>query len=158
AVKPDIARPLPCWQLIGQSLTYDFFATDLEKYLLDHGITRLVFTGVVIHNSMDASIRVAHCLGFDVILPLDATTAIDVTDAKGVRHDAQTVFDLFAAVLGSEYCTLSTTDDVDRRPARITIMRPENRALYPLCATTIHLVSRNDTILPLRIALPIPAP
>jgi len=111
AFKPEVA-PLPGEPVIAKNVNCAFIATDLEKYLHDHGITRLIFTGVVIHNSMDASIRVAHCLGFDVILPLDATTAIDVTDAKGARHAAQTVFDLFAAVLGSEYCALSTTDDV----------------------------------------------
>ncbi|OKH89559.1 cysteine hydrolase family protein [Thalassospira sp. TSL5-1] len=113
ALKPEVA-PLPGEPLIAKSVNCAFIGTELEKNLRDQGITRLIFTGVVIHNSMDASIRVAHCLGFDVILPQDATTAIDVMDAKGVRHDAQTVFDLFAAVLASEYCTLSTSQDIIR--------------------------------------------
>lgn len=111
ALKPEVA-PLPGEPVIAKNVNCAFIGTDLEKNLRDQGITRLVFTGVVIHNSMDASIRVAHCLGFDVILPVDTTTAIDVLDAKGVRHDAQTVFDLFAAVLASEYCVLSSSKDV----------------------------------------------
>ncbi len=111
AIKAEVA-PLASEKLIAKNVNCAFIGTNLEKYLRGQGITRLIFTGVVIHNSMDASIRVAHCLGFEVILPLDTTTAIDVIDANGARHDAQTVFDLFAAVLGSEYCTLSNSQDV----------------------------------------------
>ncbi|MDP2697038.1 isochorismatase family protein [Thalassospira sp.] len=109
--KPETG-PLPGETVIAKTVNCAFVGTALEKHLRDNGITRLIFTGVVIHNSMDASIRVAHCLGFEVILPLDATTAIDVTGTKGVRHDAQTVFDLFAAVLGSEYCEIVSSDAI----------------------------------------------
>ncbi|WP_417822523.1 isochorismatase family protein [Thalassospira lucentensis] len=108
----DEATPMDGETVITKSVNCAFIGTDLENHLRDRGITRLIFTGVVIHNSMDVSIRAAHCLGFDCHLPLDATTAIDVLDANGKRFDAQTVFDLYAAVLASEYCTLTRSDDV----------------------------------------------
>jgi nicotinamidase-related amidase len=111
AFKDEVA-PYPGETVIAKTVNCAFVGTGLERHLRERGITRLIFTGVVIHNSMDVSIRVAHALGFEVFLPLDATTAIDVVDQKGVRHGAQTVFDLYAAVLGSEYCVLSTTNDV----------------------------------------------
>ena len=98
--------------VITKTVNCAFIGTDLEQHLRDRGIKRLIFTGVVIHNSMDVSIRMAHCLGFDCHLPLDATTAIDVTDTNGKTFAAQDVFDLYAAVLASEYCTLTQSKNV----------------------------------------------
>lgn len=108
----DEAAPLDGETVITKTVNCAFIGTDLEGHLRNRGITKLIFAGVVIHNSMDVSIRVAHCLGFDVYLPLDATTAIDVIDATGKRFDAQTVFDLYAAVLASEYCQLTNSIDL----------------------------------------------
>ncbi|WP_417813680.1 isochorismatase family protein [Thalassospira alkalitolerans] len=108
----DEATPVDGETVITKTVNCAFIGTDLEDQLHARGIKRLIFTGVVIHNSMDVSIRAAQCLGFEVYLPLDATTAIDITDANGKRFDAQTVFDLYAAVLASEYCTLTRSKDV----------------------------------------------
>lgn len=108
----DEAQPIDGETVITKQQNCAFVGTTLEKHLHDRGIKRLIFTGVVIHNSMDVTIRMAHCLGFENWLPLDATTAIDVTDANGKRFDAQTVFDLYAAVLASEYCHLTQSEDV----------------------------------------------
>ena len=108
----DEALPLDGETVITKTVNCAFIGTDLEAYLREQGIKRLIFTGVVIHNSMDVSIRAAHCYGFEVFLPTDATSAIDVTDARGRLFDAQTVFDLYATVLASEYCTLTTSAEV----------------------------------------------
>ncbi|NIZ03960.1 isochorismatase family protein [Thalassospira lucentensis] len=108
----DEALPVDGETVITKTVNCAFIGTDLEQHLRDRGIERLIFTGVVIHNSMDVSIRAAHCLGFDCHLPLDATTAIDVTDTNGKTFAAQDVFDLYAAVLASEYCTLTQSKNV----------------------------------------------
>jgi len=108
----DEVAPIAGETIFAKQQNCAFVGTTLEKHLHDHGIKRLIFTGVVIHNSMDVTIRMAHCLGFENWLPLDATTAIDVTDANGKTFPAQDVFDLYAAVLASEYCQLTTSSDV----------------------------------------------
>jgi nicotinamidase-related amidase len=108
----DEALPLDGEKVIAKQQNCAFVGTTLEKQLHENGIKRLIFTGVVIHNSMDVTIRLAHCLGFENWLVLDATTAIDVTDANGKTFAAQDVFDLYAAVLASEYCSLTHSDDV----------------------------------------------
>jgi nicotinamidase-related amidase len=108
----DEALPLDGETVIAKQQNCAFVGTSLEKHLHDRGIKRLIFTGVVIHNSMDITIRMAHCLGFENWLVLDATTAIDVRDANGKTFAAQDVFDLYAAVLASEYCSLTDSDTV----------------------------------------------
>ena len=108
----DEALPIDGETVIAKQQNCAFVGTSLEKHLHDRGIKRLIFTGVVIHNSMDVTIRMAHCLGFENWLVLDATTAIDVTDANGKTFAAQDVFDLYAAVLASEYCSLTKSSDV----------------------------------------------
>ncbi|WP_417829773.1 isochorismatase family protein [Thalassospira sp.] len=108
----DEAWPLEGETVIAKQQNCAFVGTSLEKHLHDHSIKRLIFTGVVIHNSMDITIRMAHCLGFENWLVLDATTAIDVTNANGKTFAAQDVFDLYAAVLASEYCHLTNSTDI----------------------------------------------
>ena len=108
----DEALPVDGETVIAKQQNCAFVGTSLEKHLHDRGIKRLIFTGVVIHNSMDVTIRMAHCLGFENWLVLDATTAIDVHDANGKTIAAQDVFDLYAAVLASEYCSLTDSNTV----------------------------------------------
>lgn len=108
----DEALPIDSETVIAKQQNCAFVGTSLEKHLHDRGIKRLIFTGVVIHNSMDITIRMAHCLGFENWLVLDTTTAIDVTDANGKTFPAQDVFDLYAAVLASEYCRLVRSTDI----------------------------------------------
>lgn len=108
----DEARPVDGETVIAKQQNCAFVGTSLEKHLHDQSIKRLIFTGVVIHNSMDITIRMAHCLGFENWLVLDATTAIDVTNANGKTFPAQDVFDLYAAVLASEYCHLTNSTDI----------------------------------------------
>ena len=76
---------------------------------------RLVLTGVVIHNSMDATVRAGKALGYSIILPSDATTAVPVAGSDGKSWDAATVHDLTLAILGGEYAEVMTSDDVIAR-------------------------------------------
>lgn len=108
----DEALPIEGETVIAKQQNCAFVGTELGTHLRDNGIKRLIFTGVVIHNSMDVTIRMAHCFGFENWLPLDATSAIDVTDANGKTFPAQDVFDLYAAVLASEYCQLTSSEKI----------------------------------------------
>ncbi|MEL6414825.1 MAG: isochorismatase family protein [Pseudomonadota bacterium] len=89
-----------------------FIGTDLHSVLQGLGAVQFVLTGVVIHNSMDATIRAGKALGYKILLPEDATTAVPVTDRQGRVWPAQDVFDLSLAVLGGEYATVTSSDAV----------------------------------------------
>ena len=86
-----------------------FIGTTLDETLKHLGAARFVITGVVIHNSMDATIRAGAALGYDILLPGDATTAVPVKGHSGKMWTAAEVYDLFLAVLGGEYATVTSS-------------------------------------------------
>ena len=89
-----------------------FIKTDLDAHLKRMGTTHFVLTGVVIHNSMDATIRAGKALGYNIILPSDATTAVSVTHPDGRIWDSETVNDLTLAILGDEYAEVITSSEL----------------------------------------------
>ena len=107
-LKKEVA-PLPGEPVVPKTRNCAFIETDLHQTLQSLGATRLVLTGVVIHNSMDATIRAGKALGYDILLPSDATTAVPVTGRDGRVFDAQTVYDLSLAILDGEYATVVTS-------------------------------------------------
>ena len=98
--------------VIAKSQNCAFIDTDLHSVLQKLGAEQFILTGVVIHNSMDATIRAGKALGYQILLPDDATTAVPVTDRNGKTWLAQDVFDLSLAVLGSEYAKITSVDAV----------------------------------------------
>lgn len=88
-----------------------FIDTELDRQLKALGATRFVLAGVVIHNSMDATIRAGKALGYRIHLPREATTAVPVDGLDGQHFEAQTVYDLTLAILGGEYADVTSVDD-----------------------------------------------
>lgn len=104
--------PLADEPVIVKTQNSGFIGTDLHAVLQKLGAEQFVLTGVVIHNSMDATIRAGKALGYQILLPEDATTAVPVTDQKAKTWPAQDVFDLFLGVLGGEYAEITSVDAV----------------------------------------------
>ncbi|NQY40874.1 MAG: isochorismatase family protein [Henriciella sp.] len=98
--------------VIAKSQNCAFVDTGLHSVLQELGAEQIILTGVVIHNSMDATIRAGKALGYEILLPEDATTAVPVNDRNGKTWPAQDVFDLSLAVLGSEYAQVTSVDNV----------------------------------------------
>ena len=80
-----------------------FLGTDLEEQLKSMEVSELVVCGVLVNNSVDATVRVAAGLGFDVILPSDATAAFAIDSLNGKNYPAEDVHDLFLSNLHGEY-------------------------------------------------------
>ncbi|MGF1592915.1 MAG: isochorismatase family protein [Kiloniellaceae bacterium] len=89
-----------------------FIDTGLEASLRDRGVTAVVVAGVLLHNSVDATVRMAANLGFDTWLVADATASVDVVDLDGRRWPAEDVHALSLAVLSGEYARVVTTESV----------------------------------------------
>lgn len=89
-----------------------FIGTDLEAQLRQAGITQLVITGVLLENSVDATLRMAGNLGFDVLLPAGAVASIDRTDRNGKLWPAEDVHALSLSILDGEYASVVEVQDL----------------------------------------------
>lgn len=110
-IKKDVA-PIAGEKVIAKQQNCAFIDSELDTLLRDLRVDRLVLAGVVIHNSMDATVRAGKALGYNIILPSDATTAVPVVAPDGTSWDAATVHGLTLAILGGEYAEVMTSEEV----------------------------------------------
>lgn len=110
-IKKDVA-PIKGETVVIKQENCAFIGTELDAILKGMQVKRLVLTGVVIHNSMDATVRAGKALGYSIILPSDATTAVPVVGTQGKFWDATTVHELTLAILGDEYADVMASDEV----------------------------------------------
>ena len=110
-IKKDVA-PIEGETVIIKQENCAFIGTELDAILTKMRVKRLVLTGVVIHNSMDATVRAGKALGYSIVLPSDATTAVPVVGPHGKSWDATTVHELTLAILGDEYADVMSSHEV----------------------------------------------
>lgn len=108
------ACPLPGEIVIEKTTNSAFIGTDLERRLRDAGIHTLIVTGVITNNSVEATVRMAGNLGFDVYLVSDATATVDKRDLEGRFWPAEEVHALSLANMHGEYATVISTDEALR--------------------------------------------
>ncbi|WP_428681906.1 cysteine hydrolase family protein [Reyranella sp.] len=72
----------------------------------------LVICGVLLANSVEATVRVAANLGFEVRLPGDACWSCDKRDLTGRLWPADDVHQLTLALLEGEYANVTTVDEI----------------------------------------------
>lgn len=110
-IKQEVA-PIPGEVVVTKQENCAFIATELDGVLRRMQVKRLVLTGVVIHNSIDATVRAGKALGYTIVLPADATTAVPVAGPDGKHWDARTVYELTLAILGAEYAEIVSSGDL----------------------------------------------
>jgi nicotinamidase-related amidase len=108
----EALRPGPGEILVQKQTNNAFLDTGLEASLRDRGVDAVVVTGVLLHNSVDATVRMAGNLGFEAWLVEDATASVDVVDLSGRRWPAEDVHALSLALLSGEYAEVVSTQDV----------------------------------------------
>lgn len=113
-IKAEVA-PLSGENVIIKEQNCAFTGTSLDSTLKELEAEQFVLTGVVIHNSMDATMRTGKALGYHIILPMDATTAVPVTGHTGKLWSAETVFDLTLGILDGEYAKVTTSEALMER-------------------------------------------
>lgn len=102
--------PLPGEPVIAKRTNNAFIGTGLEDRLRTAGHTTLVVAGVITNNSVEATVRMAGNLGFDVYLVADGCFTFARTDWYGTPRSADDVHAMSLANLDHEYCTVVTTD------------------------------------------------
>ena len=106
------AMPLVGEPVIAKQVHSAFIGTDLEGRLRAAGIGTLVIAGVITNNSVEATVRMASDLGFDVRLVADGCFTFARTDHTGRLRSAEEVHAMSLANLDGEYCTVTAAADV----------------------------------------------
>ena len=86
-----------------------FVGTDLDAMLKAHGVEAIVVCGVITNNSVEATVRHAHDLGWRVLLAEDACFTFAKRDRQGRAWVAEEVHALSLANLDGEYCDVVST-------------------------------------------------
>jgi len=108
----DELRPLPGERIIDKSVNSAFIGTPLERELRDGGIERVVITGVITNNSVEATARMSGNLGFDTIVVSDATATFGRRDFDGHWRTSADVHAMSLANLSGEYASVLSTAGV----------------------------------------------
>jgi nicotinamidase-related amidase len=108
----DEAMPLPGETVIGKRVNSAFIGTGLDDWLRARGIGALVVAGVITNNSVEATVRMAGNLGYDVRLVADACFTFAREDRSGRLRTADEVHDLSLANMDGEYATVVDTAEV----------------------------------------------
>ena len=111
AFKPETA-PLEGETVVPKRTNNAFIGTDLEARLKAAGHRILVVTGVLSHNSVEATVRMAGNLGFETYLVADATAAIPKRGRDGTLYDADTVHEIALANMDGEYARVVDSREV----------------------------------------------
>ena len=109
--KAEVA-PQPGEPVIDKRTNSAFIGTDLMDLLDELQVSQLVVTGVLLENSVEATVRMAGNLGFDVVIPEDAVASVDRTDRRGRHWPAEDVHALTLAILDTEYARISDTRSI----------------------------------------------
>ncbi|SDO50087.1 cysteine hydrolase family protein [Phyllobacterium sp. OV277] len=106
-VAPQVGEPV-----VDKRTNNAFIGTDLMDVLDELQVRSLVVTGVLLENSVDATVRMAANLGFEVVVPEDAVASIDRKDHQGKNWSAEDVHALTLSILDGEYAKISTSDAI----------------------------------------------
>jgi nicotinamidase-related amidase len=105
-------EPLPSERRMEKNVNDAFANSGLERWLRLRDIGNLVIVGVSTNNSVEATVRAAFCLGFEVILPSDACYTYDKVDYQGVMRLAEEWHLMALSNLSGEYATIKRTEEI----------------------------------------------
>jgi len=106
------AQPAPGETVFVKQTNSAFIGTTLESTLRRANHMRLVVTGVITNNSVEATVRMAGNLGFETYLVEDAIFTFGRKDWSGRWRTADEVHAMSLANLDREYCSVVRTNEV----------------------------------------------
>ncbi|MEP3349553.1 MAG: isochorismatase family protein [Marinomonas sp.] len=98
--------PLEGEKVVVKSVPDAFAHSDLEVWLRNQSIDRLLVVGVSTNNSVESTVRSAGNLGFNTFVVANACFAFEKEDFDGQHRSAQEVHAMSLANLDGEYATV----------------------------------------------------
>ncbi|HEY1196561.1 cysteine hydrolase family protein [Flavobacterium sp.] len=103
-------KPLESEKVITKYYPNSFRDTDLLEYLKSNNITKLIFTGMMTHMCVDATVRAAKDFEFECTVIGDACATRDL-EVNGQKVNAADVQTAFLAGLSFFYASVINTSD-----------------------------------------------
>ena len=108
----EIVAPKENDVLFHKNVHSAFIGTNLEEYLRQNDINRVVITGIATNFCVSTTARMAGDLGFDTYVVNDGTACFDKKDFDGSVVEAATVHKVSLANLNQEFATIINTADL----------------------------------------------
>ena len=105
-------KPDPGEFVIQKATNNAFIDTGLEALLRQQSITTLVVAGVITNNAVEATVRMAGNLGYEVYVVADATATVDKRDLNGRLWFAEEVQALSLANIAGDRATVIQSQEV----------------------------------------------
>lgn len=103
-------------KVITKATPSSFVGTDLDKQLKQHGIKTLIVTGLMTHMCVSSTARDAVPLGYEVIIPEDATATRDLATWNNAVVDHKTLQKVSLAGVADVFAEIKTTRQVLELP------------------------------------------
>ena len=111
-------QPTSVDHVITKATPSSFVGTDLDKQLKKLGIKKLLVTGLMTHMCVSSTARDAVPLGYEVIIPEDATATRDLATWDNKVVDHATLQRAALAGVADVFAEIKTTDAVLEMPVR----------------------------------------
>ena len=105
-------------RVITKETPSSFVGTDLDKQLKALGIKKIIVTGLMTHMCVSSTARDAVPLGYEVIIPEDATATRDLATWDNKIVDHATLQRAALAGLADVFAEIKTTKDVLELPVK----------------------------------------
>ena len=105
-------EPIDGETIVTKTVHSAFIEPELRDKLSELGTKTLILAGVKTNNSIEATVRHGHNLGFNIHLLADGCFTHDQIDWNGKAWSADDVHAMSLSNLDGEYCTVTTVDEV----------------------------------------------
>ncbi|CAI3322973.1 cysteine hydrolase [Enterococcus cecorum] len=104
-------EPHPGEKVFQKHVNSAFIGTNLEEYLHEEGIYRLVITGLTLPHCVSTTTRMAGNLGFETTLISDATATFALKDILDNWIDAEELHQSHLAALNEEFAKVMSCEE-----------------------------------------------
>lgn len=103
-------RPIDGEKIIHKDYPSSFLNTNLQKYLCENEVGKIVIAGMMSHMCVDTTTRACQDYGYDVVVIEDACTTKSM-NYRGKKIPAQTVHEVFMTSLSEGFAKVMTLEE-----------------------------------------------